>query len=137
MAALSDRVAAPPRVVVAVVCAAVVSGLCGASACASTCPSSGLTPSLALHDAIPRIVEWEQSENLSPITIRESRRAMQTEKPKKLECSGNVCVIEWRAWPVSVWCSDGRLGVGIGGPNGSPWATIPFGPVLFWNSLPG
>lgn len=127
------------RACLALVCAAVVSSLCGgasptASAAVSTCSSSSLTPSVALRDAIPRILDWEQSENLSPITLRLSRRAMQTEKPRKLDCNGGVCFIVWRAWPVSVWCSHGQVGVAIGN-GGSPWATVPL-PIIFWNSDP-
>jgi hypothetical protein len=125
------------RLFVAILCAAVMSGVCSeasALASASTCTSSSLTPSLALRDAIPRILDWEQSENLSPITLRLSRRAMQTEKPRKLDCSGGVCFIEWRAWPVSVWCSRGQIGVAIGN-GGSPWATVPL-PIVFFNSVP-
>jgi hypothetical protein len=123
------------RLFAAILCAAVVSAPDAASASAMTCPTSGLTTSLALQAAIQRIVGWEQSENLSPLTIRESRQAMEAEKPRRLVCSGGVCVVIWRSWPVSVWCSDGRIGVGIGGP-GSPWATIPFGDVVAWNNLP-
>lgn len=115
--------------------AAVVACFCAGAALATNCPSSGPTPSAALRGAIPRIVDWEQSENLSPITIRLSRRAMETEKPRELYCSGGVCFIKWRQLLVAVWCAHGRLGVSIG-DGGSPWAAVPL-PILFWNSLPG
>jgi hypothetical protein len=124
------------RAIVAAACVTVVTGLCASAASASPCPNTGLTPAQALHEAISWIVGWEKGQNLAPTTIRQSRQAMETEKPKRLECSGNACLITWRAWPVSVWCSDGRLSVGLGGAHGSPWATIPFG-IIAWNSLPG
>ncbi len=125
------------RVTAAVVCAAVVSAPYAASASAASCPSTGLTTSQALQDAIQKIVGWEQSENLTPLTIRESRQAMEAQKPRRLACSGGACVVTWRSWPVYVWCSDGRVGISIGGPRGSPWATIPFGQAVAWNYLPG
>ena len=122
------------RLIVAAVCAGAISG--PSAAAAAMCPGGTLTTSQAVPAAIQGIVGWEQSENLSPLTIRESRQAMEAEKPRELSCSGNVCTVVWRAWPVSVWCANGRTNVGIGG-RGSPWATVPFGKVVAWNDLPG